>query len=86
MNPQPNEVWRTKSGRLCLIVAGPLVHDEATNTHKHEPMMVWLDQIDGHFSVSKIHNRLEERVNIATLDFFAQFQQRAGVIWASPTV
>jgi len=47
--PKPNEIWRTKSGRLALVVEGPagnmgfVWHDEEENILVYSPLP---DQLD----------------------------------------
>jgi hypothetical protein len=77
MNPNFGEVWRTKSGNLCLIVEDfitPREQVEFTAAYgKRKPAMMWFDPIDKIISVSEIMERLAERVeNVTPAAFLAQ--------------
>lgn len=77
MNPNFGEVWRTKSGNLCLIVEDfitPPEQIEVTAAYgKRKPAMLWYDTIDKVFSVSELMNRLATRVDDVTpATFLAQ--------------
>lgn len=65
MEPQPNEVWRTKSGRVVLIVLVP------------EPWkqlgFIWFDELDRTFNCTQVLAQLETKLDVP----LEQFIQKA---------
>lgn len=59
-----NSVWRTKSGRLALIVASATV-----------PQMLWLDDLTGELTVSPIENRLQSKLDCSVQEFFESLSE-----------
>lgn len=59
-----NEVWETKSGRLCLIV------NAFADQHPQKIMMLWFDEIDQEMVVCDIESRLDFHVSNDPKDFF----------------
>jgi hypothetical protein len=69
--PKLNEVWMTKSGRLCLIIAGPQqIHTIMPASGQPEKLMLWHDDIEG-WTASEILERLQTKTALSPWEFFA---------------
>jgi hypothetical protein len=64
MQPQVNEVWRTKSGRLAIIVEATNKIDSDKKEKQPELCMLWYDEIDETLTVSQIMDRLESKTDL----------------------
>lgn len=63
MHPKVNEVWRTRSGNLALIVANPESVDVDDKIR-----MLWYDKVDKEWTVTSVLNRLEYKSDLSFAD------------------
>jgi hypothetical protein len=63
--PQVNEVWQTNAGRLALIV------DAHPEGQQQRSMMLWMDPLHKHWTVSEIMGRLRRKTSMTPREFFA---------------
>lgn len=65
--PKVNEVWETQQNRLVLIVDAP---------EPSELCMLWFDEIECEFTVSKLYSRLKcRRDNITVAELFTHWAE-----------
>ena len=70
IEPKPNEIWSTKSGRQVLIVCAP-----------EDPQkigFIWFNHIDNTLSYSPLRNQLKEKTNIGISEWGSMMDCAAG--------
>ncbi len=76
MEPQVNEIWRTRSGNLVLIVR-QLDHDYLIRKAGGKPddfgddgplRMLWYDDVDNTWNISLLMNRLQAKTDMTFAD------------------
>lgn len=81
--PKPNEVWNSKMGRLCLIVANyTTIQEKEINGYFTKGIgrilsMLWWDEIDHEFVVGEILDRLTEKTTMTPRDFFNEWLSKS---------
>lgn len=71
--PQVNQVWRTKLGRLGLIV-----------DHRVEGKLLailWYDEISKEWTVSEILDRLDYKVSLTPYQFFVEMSLKDSILY-----
>ena len=83
--PKTHDVWKTREGRIVLIVE---VHWETDKREVTTPQlgMLWYDEIDKTFTVSELMNRLESRLDMTMTEWFNQaaLKPKAESFWKDP--
>lgn len=70
--PKINEVWKTKSNNIVLIVEVHTDNWPREERRPEEPKLgfLWFDTVDRTFSVSEIHTRMAEKISNNPQDFW----------------